>query len=84
MGKIARFKGTRFSMPLINIIRGQKFAATAKREPFILVFRALRESEHMPEGTYQCEFEGGPTYSIYVMPTHTPEPEWQDYQAVFN
>jgi hypothetical protein len=84
VGKIVRFKGTRFAMPLTTIIRGQKFLATAKRDPFILIFRAPKEREHMPEGTYECEFEDGPTYNIYVLPTHTPEPEWQDYQAIFN
>jgi hypothetical protein len=84
VGKTVTFKGTRFAMPLVRIIKGQKFMAAAKRDPFILIFRAPKEREHMPEGTYTCEFEDGPTYNIYVLPTHTPEPEWQDYQAIFN
>jgi hypothetical protein len=84
VGKVVRFKGTRFSIPLTNIIRGQKFVAAAKRDPFILIFRAPKEREYLPEGTYECEFEDGPTYVIHVAPCHTPEPEWQDYQAVFN
>ena len=84
MGKIVRFKGTRFAMPLTEIIRGRKFIANAKREPFILIFRAPKETEHMPENTYECEFEDGPTYTLHVAPCHTPEPEWQDYQAIFN
>jgi hypothetical protein len=84
VGKTVRFKGTRFAMPLIQIVNGQKFLPTAKRDPFILIFRAPKEREYMLEGTYECEFEDGPTYTIYVLPTHTPEPEWQDYQAIFN
>jgi hypothetical protein len=84
VGKTVRFKGTRFAMPLLNIIRGQKYMPTAKREPFILIFRAPKEQTYMPEGFYECEFEEGPTYNIYVAPCHTPEPEWQDYQAIFN
>lgn len=84
VGKTVRFKGTRFAIPLDRIVRYEKFLAEAKREPFILIFRAPREREYMPEGFYQCEFEGGPTYDIHVAPMHTPEPEWQDYQANFN
>jgi hypothetical protein len=33
---------------------------------------------------YECEIEGGPTYRIYVNPVHTPQPDHQEYQAVFN
>lgn len=84
VGKIVRFKGTHFAMPLAKIIPGQKFVPTAKREPFMLIFRAPKEREHLAEGFYECAFEDGPTYEIYVSPVHTPEPEWQDYQAIFN
>lgn len=84
VGKTVRFKGTRFAMSLAKVIKGEKFYAAAKRDPFILIFRAPREREHMPEGIYECEFEDGPTSSIYVIPVHTAEPEWQDYQAIFN
>jgi hypothetical protein len=84
VGKTVRFKGTSFAMPLIKIIAGEKYIPTAKRDPFILIFRAPKIDVYMTEGTYECEFEDGPTYQIYVSPTHTPEPEWQDYQAIFN
>lgn len=84
VGTICAFKGTRFRIPLERIIKGQKFIPTAKRDPFILIFRAPKEREYMPEGYYECEFEGGPTYKLYVTPVHTIEPEFQDYQAVFN
>lgn len=84
VGKVVRFKGTRFAMPLAHLIKSEKFIAIAKRDPFMLIFRAPREREHMPEGIYECEFEDGPTYSIYVSPIQTIEPEWQDYQAIFN
>jgi hypothetical protein len=84
VGKTTRFKGTRFEIPLERIIKGQKFVPNAKRDPFILIWRAPKEREHMPEGYYPCEFVDGPTYMIYVTPVFTPEPEFQDYQAVFN
>lgn len=84
VGKNVRFKGTRYVMPLTKVIKGQKFMEGAKRDPFILIFRAPKEREHMPEALYECEFEDGPTYQIYVLPTHTLDREWQDYQAIFN
>ena len=37
----------------------------------------------MPEGRYECEIEDGPTYPLYVMPIMTPQPDLQEYQAVF-
>jgi hypothetical protein len=84
VGKTVRFKGTRFAMPLTKVVKYQKFVAEAKRDPFLLVFRAPKEREYMAEGYYECEFEDGPTYKIYVAPTHTSETEWQDYQAIFS
>jgi hypothetical protein len=84
VGKTVRFKGTPFAMELRRIVASEKFLATAKRDPFILIFRAPKTDVYMTEGYYECEFEDGPTYQIYVLPTHTPEPEWQDYQAIFN
>ena len=84
VGKVVQFKGTPFAIPLSKVIKGEKSLASAKRDPFILIFRAPKGTHYMGEGTYECAFEDGPTYSIYVMPAHTPEPEWQDYQAIFS
>lgn len=84
MGKTARFGGTPFAMTLETVSKGQKFLPTAKRDPFMLVFRSRREPYFMREGVYECAFDDGPTYSFYIAPVHTPEQEWQDYQAVFN
>jgi hypothetical protein len=84
VGKTVRFGGTPFVMTLDKIAKGQKFVATAKRDPFILIFRAPRGNAYMNEGMYDCAFDEGPTFTIYVAPIHTPEPEFQDYQAIFN
>jgi hypothetical protein len=84
VGKTVHVKGTQFSFPLSRIITMDKAFPTAQRDPFILIFRAPRENEYLPEGSYECAFEDGPTYEIYVAPAHTPEREWQDYQAIFN
>jgi len=84
VGKIFRFKGTRFAFPLHHIISDKRrLPKGAKRRPFILIFRGVKEREYMPDAIYECEIEGGPNHVMYVNPVHTPEPEWQDYQAVF-
>ena len=85
VGKLVRFKGTRFAFPLDRIIgEGQPIPPGMKRRPFILIFRAPKEREYMADGIYECEIEGGPTHRMYVNPIQTPAPEWQEYQAVFN
>jgi hypothetical protein len=84
VGTTVHFKGTPYSMPLQHIIKGQKAHPNVKREPFILIFRAPRTPQYMPEGMHDCEFANGETQALYVTPVHTPEPEFQDYQAVFN
>jgi hypothetical protein len=84
VGKIVQFKGTRFAFPLEKIIVDRKPDKGLKRKPFMLIFRGPKEPEYLPEGLYECEIEKGPTYRIYVTPVHTPEPDRQDYQAVFN
>jgi hypothetical protein len=84
VGKSVRFGGTPFVMTLDKITKGQKFVATAKRDPFILMFRAPKDKIYMTEGMYECAFDEGPTYTLYIAPVYTVEPEFQDYQAVFN
>jgi hypothetical protein len=84
VGTIVRFRGTRFALPLDELIADGHRHKSQKREPFSLIFRGPKESEYLPEGFYDCEFEGGTTYNIYVVPIHTADPTRQDYQAVFN
>ena len=38
----------------------------------------------LPEGLYDAAAPGGPALTFYIMPIHTPDPDRQDYQAVFN
>ena len=84
VGKNVAFSDTPFVFPLFKIIKSQKFLATAKRDPFMLIFRSPKLEFYMTEGMRECAFEDGPTYAMYITPVFTPEPEWQDYQAVFN
>ena len=84
VGKNVTFSNSPFTFPLVKIIKSQKFFEAAKRDPFILIFRSPKLEYYMTEGMRECAFEDGPTYSMYITPVFTPEPEWQDYQAVFN
>jgi hypothetical protein len=85
VGKTFRFKGTRHAFPLDHIHRDDRPRPPGlKRQPFILIFRGPKEADVLPEGPYMCSIEGGPSFSIYVMPIFTPQPDRQDYQAVFN
>ncbi len=54
------------------------------RRPFTLIFCEPRQRDVLPEGLYDCEVEDGPSFRLYVAPIHTPRPDRQDYQAVFN
>jgi hypothetical protein len=85
VGRIFRFKGTRYAFPLDHIISDRKELPTwVKRRPFTLIFRGPKQQDVLPEGLYECEIDGGPTYTLHVAPIFTPQPDRQDYQAVFN
>jgi len=85
VGKKVTFTGINLpDAKLVKVIKNEKFFAEAKRDPFILIFRAPKYEYYMVEGMRECIFEDGPTYQLYIAPTHTPEKEWQDYQSVFS
>ncbi len=85
VGKIFHFKGTRHAIALDHITSSDApLPDWIKRRPFTLIFRGPKERDVLPEGFYQCEVDGGPVYDIYVMPILSPQPDSQDYQAVFN
>jgi hypothetical protein len=85
VGKVFHFKGTRYALPLDRIVSDhQRLPEGMKRLPFILIFRGPKERDYLPEGMYDCEVEGGPSYQIHVSPIQTPEPDRQEYQAAFN
>jgi hypothetical protein len=51
VGKVFRFKGTRYAMPLhrIQTNPGEGVPSGMKRKPFILIFRAPKTPEHLPD-----------------------------------
>ncbi|WP_448956396.1 DUF6916 family protein [Labrys neptuniae] len=85
VGKIFSFKGTRYAFPLHQIVAdGRPAPEWLKRRPFTLIFRGPKEADVLPEGLYVCEIAGGPTVDMHVAPIFTPQPDCQEYQAVFN
>jgi len=84
VGKIVRFKGTPHEFPIDRIVGNDGPPPPGwSRTPFLVIFRGPRSGGAMPEGFYECEIEGGPTYGLYVAPIHTVAPDRQEYQAAF-
>lgn len=50
---------------------------------FNLIFRGPK-TPWAPEALWALKAADGTVYEIYVAPIHTPDPDRQDYQAVFN
>ena len=85
IGKTFRVLGTSFAFPLLEIVSNNwPLPPGVKRRPFLLIFRAMKTHGVLAEGLYDCDIEGGPKASLYIVPIHTAHREWQDYQAVFN
>jgi len=38
----------------------------------------------LPEGMRELHIEGGPSFTLYVIPVLTPQRDRQNYQSVFN
>ena len=53
------------------------------REPFLLLLRGP-PGDVLPEGIYDVAIEGGPNFTLHIVPIHTPASDRQDYQVVFN
>jgi hypothetical protein len=85
VGKTVRFKGTPHAF-VLDRIEGDSSPPPPgyARAPFLLIFRGASKSDVMGVGMYECEFDSGPTYSLHVMPVHTPRPDCQEYQSAFN
>ena len=85
VGKLVRIVGTRHALGLDHVEGDGKIPAGWPRAPFIVVFRGPPGRDSLlPEGSYDCDVEGGPTFNLYIMPIHTPALDRQEYQAAFN
>jgi hypothetical protein len=84
-GKTVRFKGTPYAF-VLDRVEGDAGPPPAGylRAPFVVIFRGSSKTDVMPAGIYECEIDGGPTYSLHVMPIQTSAPDCQEYQSAFN
>jgi hypothetical protein len=85
VGEVFRFKDTRHSLVLARVVTESENPYRAgERRPFTLIFSGPKEREALREGLYDCGVDDGLVFSLYVAPIHTPAPDRQEYQAVFN
>ncbi len=83
VGKTFHFEGADHSLPLDRVEIGAP-AAPPHRRPFILIFRGPKPGAVLAEGLYRCEADDGAAFELHVAPIHTPQPDRQEYQSVFN
>jgi hypothetical protein len=83
VNKLFRFEGRHHQLRLAAVDVDNLPSPPDQRKPFTLIFHGPR-GDVMPEGFYAAEVEDGARFELYVIPIHTPAPERQDYQAVFN
>ena len=83
VGQPFRPQGGEVVLTLDGIEAGPPGPAGA-REPFSLIFSSPKPGPVLAEGLHPFTTPGGVACTLYVMPVHTPEPDRQDYQAVFD
>jgi hypothetical protein len=81
--KLFRFDDWHGLLRLLRIERPQRDAPGIPRPAFNLIFAGPR-GDILPEGLRVATPEGGPSFELYIMPIHTPQPDRQEYQALFN
>jgi hypothetical protein len=84
--KLFRVQGGRHGLTLAEVdarVLSEAEREMFPRQPFSLIFRGP-PADLLPEGVHTLEVDGGGSFTIYVMPIHTPARDRQDYQAVFN
>jgi hypothetical protein len=84
VGQVFRFDGWHGSLRLSAIERGRSPGVPGlPSAPFTLIFAGPR-GDVLAEGLYGTTTEDGTRFAFYIMPVHTPAPDRQEYQAVFN
>lgn len=84
VGQAFRFDGWHGSLRLSVIERGRNPDVPGlSSAPFILVFAGAR-GDVLGEGLHGATTEDGTRFAFHIMPIHTPAPDRQEYQAVFN
>jgi hypothetical protein len=84
LGRAFRFAGQPQVLKLAQIeVKDRPPMPSLDYKAFMLIFSGPR-GDVLPEGHYAVEAEGGTRFEFYILPIHTPAPDRQDYQAIFN
>jgi hypothetical protein len=83
VNKVFRVRGGRHALTLSSVEVAGAALPAQQRQPFNLIFSGP-PGDVLHEGLYTLEVENGPQFELYVMAIHTPMPDRQDYQALFN
>jgi hypothetical protein len=84
LGREFRFSGQPQVLRLTQIdVKDRPPMPGLDYKAFALIFIGPRGNV-LPEGFYAAEAEGGARFDFYILPIHTPAPDRQEYQAVFN
>jgi hypothetical protein len=85
INKTVQFRGWHGALRLasVTLAPDQNNAPTNTRPAFTVIFHGPRQ-DILPEGFYTADIEDGPSLEFYISPIHTPAPDRQEYQAVFN
>jgi hypothetical protein len=81
VGEVFQMGDTELSLTLVEV--DVQDAPAGERAPFTLVFRGPK-SPWAPENMWALKGPDGAVHELYIAPIHTPNPNCQDYQAVFN
>jgi hypothetical protein len=83
--KTVRLHGWHGTLRLVSVSqpREQPDVPGVMRPPFTVLFHGPRH-DIVPEGLYSVDIEDGPNLEFYITPIHTPTPDRQEYQAIFN
>jgi hypothetical protein len=81
VGELFQMGDTELSLTLVAVEVQE--APAGGRTPFSLIFRGPK-SPWAPENLWPVKGPDGTMHEIYIAPIHTPSPDCQDYQAVFN
>jgi len=85
IGKAFRVEGGTHALILVRVEQpGLDARAEAEyRQPFTLIFSGP-PGDVLPEGARVLTLDDDTSFSLYVIPIHTPARDRQDYQSVFN
>jgi hypothetical protein len=85
VNKFVRFRGWHGTLRMASVTSfpEQPDMLGVTRTPFTVLFHGPRR-DILPEGTYTADIEDGSSLEFHISPIHTPAPDRQEYQAVFN